>query len=72
MTAKTPPTVVITGAATATPTFVAPIAATDSVLGFLLTVSNGHFSVTAPVSVNVNAVTAPTAAAAATPSTAIQ
>lgn len=64
------PTVVISGAATATPSFTAPIGATDSVLTFELLVSNGHVNAAAAVTVNVLAVTAPTAAATATPSTA--
>jgi len=63
------PTVVISGAATATPSFTAPIGATDSVLTFELLVNNGHVSAAATVTVNVLQVSAPTAAAAATPST---
>ncbi len=63
------PTVVISGAATANPSFTAPIGATDSTVTFELLVSNGHVNAAASVSVNVLQVSAPTAAAAATPST---
>lgn len=57
------PAVALTGAATDAPTFIAPIAATDSVLVFSLTVSNGQANATAEVTVNVNQVSAPTAVA---------
>jgi hypothetical protein len=63
------PTVVISGAATASPSFTAPIGATDSTVTFELLVSNGHVNAAASVSVNVLQVSAPTAAAAATPTT---
>ena len=63
------PTVVLSGAATSNPSFIAPIGATDSVVTFDLLVSNGQVNAVASVLVNVQAVTAPTATAAATPTT---
>ena len=59
------PTVVISGAATANPSFTAPIGATDSTVTFELLVSNGHVNAAASVSVNVLQVSAPTAVAKA-------